>query len=31
MTRDLNTPLGIALGVVKPARAWYIDVIHDMD
>ena len=31
MTRDLDTPLEIALGVVKPTMAWYIDVIHDMD
>ena len=31
MTRDLNTPLEITLGVVKPARARYRDVIHDMD
>ena len=31
MTRDLDTPLGIALGVVEPARARYIDVVHDMD
>ena len=31
MTRDLDTPLGIALGVVEPTRAWYMDVIHDMD
>ena len=31
MTRDLDTPLEIALGVVKPARARYMDVIHDMD
>ena len=31
MTRDLDTPLEIALGVVKPARAWYMDVIHGMD
>ena len=25
MTRDLDTPLVITLGVVKPARAWYRD------
>ena len=31
MTRDLDTPLEIALGVVKPARARYMDVIHDKD
>ena len=31
MTRDMNTPLEIALGVVEPARARYMDVIHDMD
>ena len=31
MTRDLDTPLAITLGVVKPARARYRDVIHDMD
>ena len=31
MTRDLDTPLGIELGVVEPARARYMDVIHDMD
>ena len=31
MTRDLDTPLEIALGVVEMARARYIDVIHDMD
>ena len=29
VTRDLDTPLEIALGVVKPARARYMDVIHD--
>ena len=27
MTRDLDTPLEIALGVVEPARARYKDVI----
>ena len=31
MTRDLDTPFSITLGVVKPARAQYRDVIHDMD
>ena len=31
MTRDLDAPLVIALGVVEPARARYMDVIHDMD
>ena len=31
MTRDLDTPLGIALGAVEPERARYMDVIHDMD
>ena len=31
MTRDLDTPLEIALGVVELATAWYVDVIHDMD
>ena len=31
MTRDLDTPLAITLGVVEPVRAQYIDVIHDMD
>ena len=31
MTRDLNTPLAIALGVVEPTRTRYMDVIHDMD
>ena len=31
MTRDLDTPLEISLGVVKPARARYMDVIQDMD
>ena len=24
-------PLEITLGVVEPERAWYMDVIHDMD
>ena len=31
MTRDLDTPLEIALGVVKPARAQYMDIVHDME
>ena len=31
MTRDFDTPLAISLGVVEPARAQYMDVIHDMD
>ena len=31
MTRDLDTPLEIELGVVEPARARYIDVNYDMD
>ena len=31
MTQDMDTPLGIALGVGEPARARYMDVIHDMD
>ena len=31
MTRDLDTTFEIALGVVEPARARYMDVIHDMD
>ena len=31
MTRDLDTPLSITLGVVEPARAQYMCVIHDMD
>ena len=31
MTRDLDTSLEIALGVVKPAKARLMDVIHDMD
>ena len=30
MTRDLNTPLEIALGVVESSRARYMDVIYDM-
>ena len=31
MTRDLGTPLEISLGVVEPAKARYMDVLHDMD
>ena len=31
MTREMYTPLEIALGVVEPIRAQYMDVIHDMD
>ena len=31
MTRNLDTPLTIALGVVEPVRAQYMDVIHAMD
>ena len=31
MTRDLDTPLEIALGDGEPARTRYMDVIHDMD
>ena len=31
MTRELDTPLAIALGVVETARAQYMEVIHDMD
>ena len=31
MTRDLDNPLEIALGVVEPAKARYMDVIHDVD
>ena len=31
MTRDLDSPLEIELGVGEPARAQYMDVIHDMD
>ena len=31
MTRDLDTHLEIALGVIEPARAHYMDVIHDMN
>ena len=31
MTRDLDTPLEIALGDGEMARTRYMDVIHDMD
>ena len=31
MTRDLDTPLEIALGVVEPEKALYMEVLHDMD
>ena len=31
MTRELDTPLEIALGVVESTRARYMEVIHDMD
>ena len=31
VTRGLDTPLEIELGVGKSARARYMDVIHDMD
>ena len=31
MTRDLDTLLTIALGVVESERAQYMDVIHDMN
>ena len=31
MTRDLGTPLEIALGVVELARDRYMDIIHDID
>ena len=31
MTRDWDAPLEIALRVVEPTRARYMDVIHDMD
>ena len=31
MTRDLDTPLEIAVGVVELARARYMNVVHDMD
>ena len=31
MTRGLDTPLKITLGVVRPTRVQYRDVIHDMD
>ena len=31
MTRELDTLLEIALGIVELTRARYRDVIHDMD
>ena len=31
MTRNWDIPLEIALDVDEPARARYMDVIHDMD
>ena len=31
MTRELDTLLEIALGIIELARARYRDVIHDMD
>ena len=31
MARELDTPLGITLGVGEPARARYMDVILDID
>ena len=31
MTRDLDTPLEITLGIVEPERARYMNVIHDMN
>ena len=31
MTRELDTSLEIALGVVELARARYMDVINDMN
>ena len=31
MTGNLDTPLEIALGVVNPTRAQYMDVIHERD
>ena len=31
MTRELDTLLEIALGIVELVRARYRDVIHDMD
>ena len=31
MTRELDTPLEIALGIIESVRARYMDVIHDMD
>ena len=31
MTRDLDTHWKVHLGVGEPARARYMDVIHDID
>ena len=31
MTRGLDIPLEVALGVVEPTWARYIEVIHDME
>ena len=31
MTQDLDTPSEIALGVVEPVRARYMDFMNDMD
>ena len=31
MTRELDTLLEIALGIVESTRTRYMDVIHDMD
>ena len=31
MTRGLNIPMEIALGVVEPTRARFMEIIHDMD
>ena len=31
MTRGLDTPLEIALGVVEPTRARYMEVIHEIE
>ena len=31
MTRGLDTPLEIALGVVEPTKARYMEVIHDKE
>ena len=31
MTQGLEYPLEISLGFGEPARARYMDVIHDMD